>query len=744
MDRATRFDAHFAFVATGRREAEGLEAADGLIPAAFAPYRDLARLRHDYPLVLTREPRGPGPVHSLSGLVDRVLRELAPKGMAGERLRKQALRLERDIRARAFHGQHGLLSELWEHAAAATGTHSGDNSEEVLRYTASALKLDGDTVACDAAMPARLIAHAWEEGHAARARAFRKLCDALCVRLADILRAAFIHSAAGMTAEALRASVGSPHGDEFDFAAMSRLVSRRAPRDELPAARRGRIESALATLRSQRFYPDPRAAEGEAASAYEFRFADCAAAAAAFRERLPAMVETVKAIAIAELETEGRYDPAHHDGFFEEFASHSLNAEDLALFPDYLVCIEPGRNADPANANLMEMLSSGLPVKVLVETGDALEEATLGSGHFAFGVRSTRLAMTATSLGGVFVLQAPGSNLYALRERIAAGLAHRGPTLFSVFAGSDEPAAGLAPYLTAAAAMQSRAFPSFSYDPHAGGNMAARFSFENNPQPEADWPCAALEYSDEQLQREVAHPAFTFADFALCDRRYAAHFARVPRDHWNLAMVPAADWLALAGDAAAQHVPYLLAVDADNVLHRVLVDTRLMQATSRCLTLWHRLQELGGIHNSHAERLLAREKAAWEAQRAAELEALKGSVPPERGKGEDEVAATAVPAAQVAAAAVPEAQPEPARDPAVAWIETARCPSCNECQLINDKLFLYNANKQAYIGDLKAGTYRQMVEAAESCQVSIIHPGKPWNANESGLEELLERARPFQ
>ena len=40
-------------------------------------------------------------------------------------------------------------------------------------------------------------------------------------------------------------------------------------------------------------------------------------------------------------------------------------------------------------------------------------------------------------------------------------------------------------------------------------------------------------------------------------------------------------------------------------------------------------------------------------------------------------------------------------------------------------MFLYNENKQAYIGDLKAGTYRQLVEAAESCQVSIIHPGKP-------------------
>jgi hypothetical protein len=27
--------------------------------------------------------------------------------------------------------------------------------------------------------------------------------------------------------------------------------------------------------------------------------------------------------------------------------------------------------------------------------------------------------------------------------------------------------------------------------------------------------------------------------------------------------------------------------------------------------------------------------------------------------------------------------------------------------------------------------------------VAIIHPGKPWNPSEPGLEELLERAKPF-
>jgi hypothetical protein len=58
-------------------------------------------------------------------------------------------------------------------------------------------------------------------------------------------------------------------------------------------------------------------------------------------------------------------------------------------------------------------------------------------------------------------------------------------------------------------------------------------------------------------------------------------------------------------------------------------------------------------------------------------------------------------------------------------------------------MFAYDGNKQAYIADLKAGTYRQLVEAAESCQLSIIHPGKPWNPGEPDLEELLERAKAF-
>jgi hypothetical protein len=58
-------------------------------------------------------------------------------------------------------------------------------------------------------------------------------------------------------------------------------------------------------------------------------------------------------------------------------------------------------------------------------------------------------------------------------------------------------------------------------------------------------------------------------------------------------------------------------------------------------------------------------------------------------------------------------------------------------------MFAYDDNKQAYIADPDAGTFRQLVEAAEGCQVSIIHPGKPRNPKEPGLEDLIKRAAEF-
>jgi len=98
-----------------------------------------------------------------------------------------------------------------------------------------------------------------------------------------------------------------------------------------------------------------------------------------------------------------------------------------------------------------------------------------------------------------------------------------------------------------------------------------------------------------------------------------------------------------------------------------------------------------------------------------------------------------------AAVAAPAAAPDESDDDLAmeAYIESARCTTCNECTNLNGKLFAYNADKQAYIKDPKAGTFAQIVQAAEKCPVAAIHPGTPLNPKEKDLAKWIERAKPF-
>ena len=78
-----------------------------------------------------------------------------------------------------------------------------------------------------------------------------------------------------------------------------------------------------------------------------------------------------------------------------------------------------------------------------------------------------------------------------------------------------------------------------------------------------------------------------------------------------------------------------------------------------------------------------------------------------------------------------------------AYIDSERCTSCNECTNLNNRMFSYNAVKQAYVKDPKAGTFQQLVIAAERCPVSIIHPGSPLNPREKDLAKWVKRAEKF-
>jgi ferredoxin len=330
------------------------------------------------------------------------------------------------------------------------------------------------------------------------------------------------------------------------------------------------------------------------------------------------------------------------------------------------------------------------------------------------------------------------------------GMRYDGPALFCVFSGAVETASHAAPYLLAAAATDSRAFPTFAYDPSAGPDWATRFYLADNPQLTADWPVYRLDYEDEALQRQTEDAPFTYADFAACDRRYSHYCQPSERTEWCDQMVPASECLKPAPDTNGGRQPYVLTVGPDDGLRRTVIDEKIIEAARRCNDAWRRLQELAGINNSHALRLLARERAAWEAERAREMPVMEEATGVATAVEPTAEAITQAATQVVTAETAPVQEAPETTDGAEEtaggdglWIETSRCTTCNECTQINNNLFAYNENMQAYVADPDGGTFREIVEAAESCQVSIIHPGKPRNPDEPNLEDLIARAESF-
>jgi pyruvate-ferredoxin/flavodoxin oxidoreductase len=276
----------------------------------------------------------------------------------------------------------------------------------------------------------------------------------------------------------------------------------------------------------------------------------------------------------------------------------------------------------------------------------------------------------------------------------------------------------------------------------------------------------------------------TVADWAATEPRFGRHFAKVPRARWDDRMTPFHEYLALGTEERRERTPFIWVLDAGKRLARMAVSDEMVRLAEDRIALWDQIKEMAGISVSAGVR--ARVAAPVEEEYARRLEALraeyeekiaelKRSYPAlitrriaEALVGGD--AGTAAPAAPRRAAAAPPPFPvpvkraeapipavEPAAPAAVAvaepgvadeavdpWIDTELCTSCNDCLNLNPRLFAYNGDKKAVLKDPKAGTFADLVKAAEKCPAQIIHPGPPRNPKEPGLDKWIERAKKFQ
>jgi pyruvate-ferredoxin/flavodoxin oxidoreductase len=477
-----------------------------------------------------------------------------------------------------------------------------------------------------------------------------------------------------------------------------------------------------------------------------------------FKGHMRKMAEGFKAVRMAKLELEGKYNPAEHDAFFTYFDWKQFSEEEWLLCPPVVAVGGDGAMYDIGFQNLSRALASGMPIKVMVldtqvysnTGGQACTSGFVGQvadmspyGKAWKGKTEIRKEMGLIGMAHrtSFVLQSSIAHTTHLLEGYIDGLNSRRPALFNIYA-TCQPEHGIGDDMSehqSKLAVESRGYPLFRFDPDAGTTFEECCSIEGNPEIDADWPSYTLKYvNGEDKEAEMTVP-LTFGDFAMTEGRFRKHFRKAPPETWNEDMIELAEFIDLDEEDREGKFPYIWGVDAKNRLMRVVVAEELVRSTEERRTFWRQLKSLVGVDKVvDLEQVRNQAKAEMAQKLTSSLLALASS---------GDVSALSDMAAGAPATGGNGANGAEASLPAdyePVWIESPECTACDECTTIAPGIFRYNDQKQAEVANPKGGSYKDIVKSAEKCTAGCIHPGTPWNAGEKDLEKLMKRAEKYQ
>jgi pyruvate-ferredoxin/flavodoxin oxidoreductase len=428
-------------------------------------------------------------------------------------------------------------------------------------------------------------------------------------------------------------------------------------------------------------------------------------------------------------------------------------------------------------------------------TGQVSDMAWYGGSQHGKSETRKELALIALAHRGVFVHQSSQASASHLMSGVLRGMQKRRPVVINVYTpcpvehGLSDNIAQHAARL----ALESRAFPYLTFDPDAGTAWADCLSLDGNPSVEDDWPTYTFEHLDENGESRSMELPLTIADWAATEGRFRKHFKKAKASD-DSEFILFHEYVALSIERREGKTPFIYVLGTDKRAERWTVSVEIVRLAEERLQYWAQLRELAGIVvpqstrdrvndalRSELDEKLAAVRQEYEAKLAdltatyptvvarqlaegllkavpqiGPMIAASGFVMPAAAPVVPSVVTVASvvpvePAKETAtpvAIASPEAPPPPL--PATngnlaieAYIDSERCTTCNECTNLNKKMFAYNADKQAYLKDANAGTFAQLVQAAEKCPVGAIHPGTPLNPNEKDIEKWLKRAQAF-
>jgi pyruvate-ferredoxin/flavodoxin oxidoreductase len=272
-----------------------------------------------------------------------------------------------------------------------------------------------------------------------------------------------------------------------------------------------------------------------------------------------------------------------------------LDADELALCPPLVLVGSDEMLAGQGLGQLIWLLNSNLPVKVLVLS-------SLDFGLLESSINNPRgnLGLLALAQRNAFVAQSSVANAAHLGESMLQALRYDGPALIQVYAPSPARHGFMTRDSLAQArlAIASRALPLFRYNPDGDGVFGSRISLDGNPDDVAT----------------------TLADWALGQRRFASHLKPLADD----AATPTAlgDWLQLDARGRKGKTPFVAAGEGDEE-RRFAVSAGLAEASRACVDNWRTLQELAGVVTPFTDRVAEEIREQVAAEHKAELDAQK-------------------------------------------------------------------------------------------------------------------------
>jgi pyruvate-ferredoxin/flavodoxin oxidoreductase len=474
-----------------------------------------------------------------------------------------------------------------------------------------------------------------------------------------------------------------------------------------------------------------------------------------FEGHMAKMAEGFKAIRMAEMELAGKYNEQEQKDFFTYFNWKNFSDEEYHLSPPVVSVGGDGAMYDIGFQNLSRMMMSGVPIKVMIV--DTQVYSNTGGQACTSGFVSQvsdmapfskiwkgkeeirkEMSLIAAAHRTSYVLQSSHSHISHMLEGYIEGLNSRRPAIFNVYAVCP-PEHGVADDSAdrqAKLAVESRAYPLFKFNPDKGTTFEECIELEGNPAIAKDWPRYTLNYIDANKKEVTLDVPLTFVDFAATEGRFRKHFRNIAEAKWTDDMVQVDEFLEMDKDDQSTAMPYIWTVNKKQQLMRTLVSKELALSALERRDFWRQLKSLSGFeHSLDKETLILKTRQEMVQNLTSNLLSMTGGV---GGEAVNMLSSNVSTAQNSTSGGGNNGNYE------AVWVDSPECTACDDCIDINPDIFTYNDQKQVIIANPQAGSFKEIVKAAEQCTAECIHPGSPFNPNEAGLDKLIKRAEKFQ